>query len=267
MSRYRKVEVCLWANESFRALSPIKPSGQSLYLYLLTGPHTGPIPGLSLASRMALIEALRWTSRSFNLAFAELESANFARADWPHQVLWLPGVIEGNVPTSPKIITSWREEFKIFPACDVKNSAVDEFHRVFHKLGVPHLVAFKELRLDSDSAREQEQKQDQYQEREQDRQQQQQQEGSPTASQDHSVQITDERWQIAQKAGFTDRAWIEQETSKFNLKGRSFAARYPTVENAWLMWLTRGKEYAEKHPNVVPITTPQRRSKMFFAEG
>ena len=43
-NRYRKIEVRMWGDEKFRMLSPLPPSGQSLWLFLLTGPHTGPIP-------------------------------------------------------------------------------------------------------------------------------------------------------------------------------------------------------------------------------
>jgi hypothetical protein len=88
---------------------------------------------------------------------------------------------------------------------------------------------------------------------------------SLAASQNSFFQITDERWEIAQKAGFTNRVWVEQETSKFNLKGKGFATKYPDIENAWLMWLQRGKEYAEKHPNVIPMKPAEapRRRHMF----
>jgi len=34
--RYRKVEVRTWGDEKFRALSPIPPCGQGLWLFLIT---------------------------------------------------------------------------------------------------------------------------------------------------------------------------------------------------------------------------------------
>jgi hypothetical protein len=40
MSRYRKIEVRTWSDEKFRELSAIPPSGQGLWFFLLTGPHT-----------------------------------------------------------------------------------------------------------------------------------------------------------------------------------------------------------------------------------
>ena len=41
---YRKVKITMWDDPRFRALSPLPPSGQSLFIYLLTGPFTGLFP-------------------------------------------------------------------------------------------------------------------------------------------------------------------------------------------------------------------------------
>ena len=53
-SRYRKVEVRTWGDEKFRGLSAMPACGQGLWLYLITGPHTGPIPGLFRAGRAGM---------------------------------------------------------------------------------------------------------------------------------------------------------------------------------------------------------------------
>lgn len=42
---YRKVKITIWDDPKFRALSPLPPSGQSLFIYLLTSPFTGIILG------------------------------------------------------------------------------------------------------------------------------------------------------------------------------------------------------------------------------
>jgi hypothetical protein len=89
---------------------------------------------------------------------------------------------------------------------------------------------------------------------------------SLSASQDHSFKLTEERWQKAQSIGVPSKAWVEKETAKFDLEHGDKLHTYKDPDKAWLKWLHRGKEYAEQHPNVVPMT-PQRRSKMFFAEG
>lgn len=56
--RYRKVHTRLWADEKFGELSALAPSGQALWLYLLTGPHTASIPGLYRVSVLSLSDQL-----------------------------------------------------------------------------------------------------------------------------------------------------------------------------------------------------------------
>lgn len=38
---YRKVKITMWDDPKFRALSPLPPSGQSLFIYLLTSLSLG----------------------------------------------------------------------------------------------------------------------------------------------------------------------------------------------------------------------------------
>jgi hypothetical protein len=92
-SRYRKVEVRTWGDEKFRALSPIQPSGQALWLFLITGPHTGPIPGLFRAGRAAMAEELDWELEAFDKAFGEVSDKGMVKADFKARVMWVPNAI------------------------------------------------------------------------------------------------------------------------------------------------------------------------------
>ena len=82
MSRYRKIEVKTWSDKQFRSLSPMQPSGQGLWFFLLTGPHTGPIPGLFRAGRAAMAEELGWDDEGFDKAFLEVLSKGMAEANF-----------------------------------------------------------------------------------------------------------------------------------------------------------------------------------------
>ena len=44
----------MWGDKSFRELSAPQPCGQALWIYLLTGPHTTPLPGLFMAGEAGL---------------------------------------------------------------------------------------------------------------------------------------------------------------------------------------------------------------------
>lgn len=93
---YRRVSVRLWSDEKVRRLSALKPSGQALWLYLLTGPHTGPIPGVFVAGRAALAEALEWEIEDFDACLAELTGQGLVSFDRPSRLWFIPNAVKHN---------------------------------------------------------------------------------------------------------------------------------------------------------------------------
>lgn len=153
MSRYRKIEVSMWADSKFLALSPLPPSGQSLWIYLLTGPHTGPIPGLFRLGPMALAEELGWGSEDFAKAFREvfgegLDGAyreGMAKADTKARVMALPKAILHNLPQSPNVVLSWAEEWKSIPECWLKNEAKQQIRSALATVGESYVAVFDKI--------------------------------------------------------------------------------------------------------------------------
>ncbi|MBP0714843.1 hypothetical protein ABXK61_16175 [Burkholderia sola] len=141
-SRYRVIEVRMWADQKFCALSPIPPSGQGLWVYLLTGPHTGPIPGVFRAGRAGLAEELGWTPEAFDEAFAEVFRRGMAKADWQAKFVWIPKAVECNRPASPNVVTSWGKEWPQLPECDLKVEAFEVLKSFIHGLGEAFGKAF-----------------------------------------------------------------------------------------------------------------------------
>ena len=141
-SRYRKVEVRTWGDEKFRALSPIQPSGQALWLFLITGPHTGPIPGLFRAGRAAMSEELDWDVEDFDKAFAEVVAQGMVKADFKARVMWLPSAIKHNKPANPNVVISWVSEFGVVPECALKWEALESLKSSVHALGKAFGKAF-----------------------------------------------------------------------------------------------------------------------------
>lgn len=130
MSRYRKVDVRVWGDAGFCALSRLQPSGQGLWLYLLTARESGAIPGLFIAGEAALAEGLGWTLRAFRSCFREIEEQRMARADWRSRLVWLPKAILHNRPANLNAIRKWRGYWEELPDCPLKASAwasLDEF--------------------------------------------------------------------------------------------------------------------------------------------
>lgn len=148
MARYRKVEVKTWVDNKFRQLSPMPPSGRGLWLFLMTGPFTGPIPGLFRAGRAAMAEELEWDIEAFDEAFREVSSQGMAKADFKERLIWLPNALKHNKPESPNVVRSWRDEIELLPECDLKNEAIASIRNHLMALGAAYLQAFDEILTD-----------------------------------------------------------------------------------------------------------------------
>lgn len=133
--RYRKVSTRMYFDAKFAALSPVKPSGQSLWLYLITGPHTNSVPGLFVAGEAQLAEALRWDMDAFRSCWREIAACGMAEADWIARLVWLPRAICHNIPESPNVVTSWRVHLDELPACELRDRAFARLFEVLRSIG------------------------------------------------------------------------------------------------------------------------------------
>ena len=172
MARYRKIDTHTWGDEKFKALSPMLPSGQALWFFLLTGPFTGPIPGLYVAGKAAMAEALGWSNEAFDKAFQEVLSKGMVKADWKARLIWLPNAIKYNNPESPNVITSWAKELDILPECSLFYEAIISIRETICAINGGFIIAFDKAfgkaiaKASSKAMPNQEQEQEQEQERE-----------------------------------------------------------------------------------------------------
>ncbi len=143
-TRYRRLEVRTWADDKFRRLTPMLPSGQSLWLFLLAGPHTSPIPGLFRAGRAGMAEELGWEQEAFDKAFAEVHALGMAVADFSARLVWLPKAITHNRPESPNVVRSWRVELALLPECELRTRALAALREFLESMGKPFAQAFDE---------------------------------------------------------------------------------------------------------------------------
>ncbi len=145
MSRYRKVEARMWSDGRFRSLSQIAPSGQGLWLFLLTGPCTGPIPGLFKAGRAAMAEELGWSQEAFDEAFREVSEKGMAVADFESRLMWLPNSLRYNKPESPNVVRSWRTELDLLPECELKSRAIESMREALGEFGSSYVEALDSI--------------------------------------------------------------------------------------------------------------------------
>lgn len=141
----------MWTDEHFRALSRPQPNAQTLWPYLLCGPHTTPIPGLFPATQEGLAASLKWPLKAFKRVLAELQpreskpGKHWLEADWDAGVVWIRGALLLNEPRNPNIVVGWKTTFNLIPECQLKRDAAafmlsygerrgTGFHRAFEKM-------------------------------------------------------------------------------------------------------------------------------------
>lgn len=165
--RYRKVHVKVWSDEKFRALSPPAPNAQTLWIYLLTGPHTTILPGLFQAGEAQLAERLGWNLNAFRRCFREILDQGMAIAEWSSHLVWLPHGLEYGEPDNPNQAKGWALALDELPECQLRTMATSAIRSFLEPLGKGLLPAFENgLRNGSrKGSGNQEQEQDQEQER------------------------------------------------------------------------------------------------------
>lgn len=142
--RYRKVSVRMWGDEKFRRLSAPPPNGRTLWLYLLTGPESGILPGVIVAGEAGLAEALGWSLKGFREAFAEVSREGLAEADWSARLVWVPKAPVHNQPQSPNVIKAWGEAWDLVPECALKSRVLEALEGFTQGLGEGFAKAFQE---------------------------------------------------------------------------------------------------------------------------
>lgn len=145
MTYSRRVEIRMWDDEKFRRLSPLQPCGQGLWIYLLIGPHTGPVPGLFRAGRAAMAEELGWSLECFDKAFQEISSRGMAEADFDARLIWLPNAIKYNRPKNPHMVRAWRRQLESLSDCNLKFRAINVLRETLRTIDPSYLAAFVEI--------------------------------------------------------------------------------------------------------------------------
>lgn len=142
---YRRLSVRLWSDEKVRRLSALKPSGQALWLYLLTGPHTGPIPGVFVAGRAALSEALEWEIEDFDACLAELTAQGLVCFDRPSRLWFIPNAVKHNPPASPNVVRGWRNAWTLLPEGQMREEVGEALMLALEASSKPCAEALREV--------------------------------------------------------------------------------------------------------------------------
>ena len=117
MAKYRPVDQRIWSDRKFLSLSD---DGRMLWLFLLTTSFTKPIPGVIVASEVALADELGWTLKRYQIGYAELVAKGFAVAR-EGKLLWLKNGLKYQSVAGPKAIIGMSKIWDDIPESNLKH--------------------------------------------------------------------------------------------------------------------------------------------------
>ncbi len=152
MAKYRRVEVGMWTDGDFMSWSAPGPSAQFLWLYLLTGKRTLPIPGVVVAREAVVADDLGWSTKALREAFAEVSAKERVKADWKVGLVVLRRALfdadgnprKTNAPQSANVLRSWAKCWGDVPDCHLKSELYLEVRAFSEALGEGFAKAFRE---------------------------------------------------------------------------------------------------------------------------
>ncbi len=140
---YRKVYRRMWRDQQFCKLSPLVPSGQALWMWLVSGPETGTIPGTVIGKNRVLAAVLEWPLDAFMDAFAEASAMGMAEADFGAGLVWLPNGLKHNPPASLNVAKAWGKAVRDLPECDLKSRVISDVISYLREFGDDFVDAFR----------------------------------------------------------------------------------------------------------------------------
>ncbi|MGE3509780.1 MAG: hypothetical protein AB7N65_12945 [Vicinamibacterales bacterium] len=143
--RYRRISTRMWHDEKFLALSAPKPNARDLWVWLLAGPLTTPVPGVVLTTMGGMADRLQWPLSATRRCWDEIAAREMATADWAHSLVWLPRALRHNPPESPNVVKSWRRFLDDnVPECPLRADLEASVQAFLEGFGEAFLKAFGE---------------------------------------------------------------------------------------------------------------------------
>jgi len=134
--RYAVVLRRVWDDATFVTWGPPgEPCAQFLWLYLLTTPTAGSVPGLFRFSVAEVAERFGWSLEGTAACLARIVASGRAEYDGAARLLYLPNGLPLNAPKNGNVVKSWRRQWRELPECALKAKAAEAFGAFVSKLG------------------------------------------------------------------------------------------------------------------------------------
>lgn len=125
--RWSAVTRSLWSDSRFLDLSAPGPNAQTLWVYLLTNPYQGPIPGLFPVGVGTIADSLGWSLEDTREKLQEIKDAGMLFFCERPPLIFLPKAILHNQPANPNMIKGWLANWYELPECPLRDRALFSF--------------------------------------------------------------------------------------------------------------------------------------------
>lgn len=122
MSRYRTVDVRLWSDRRFLALTD---DGRLLWLFLLTTPARLAVPGVIVGGEAMLAEQLGWEVERYRKGYQELLTKGL-KVRSEGRVMWLANALKYQKIAGPKAMAGMAKVWDDIPECELKGVIWEE---------------------------------------------------------------------------------------------------------------------------------------------
>lgn len=140
MSFFRKIDVRIWNDAKFRALSH---SGKLVFIMLLTYPGMTAL-GAMRATPEGLGAELKMNPEAFREAFGEVLRQGLAEHDEEASCVFVPNFVRYQAAESPNVVKAWAKHLEWIPECELKNRAVAVAQAFVEGYGEAFRKAFRE---------------------------------------------------------------------------------------------------------------------------
>lgn len=129
--RFAMLAVKWWDEARAMHLPWPKPNPVVLLLYLLSGPVTSMLPGLTQSTLSNLAESLGWRREGLNTALKELTDRGLVWHDAAAKIFFVPAALDLGRKMSPNAIAAWRRTWESLPRCPLLDRIESAFRARF----------------------------------------------------------------------------------------------------------------------------------------
>lgn len=114
MARYKKIDVRIWNDAKFNALSS---DARLIFLFMLTSPQTTMVGAVPI-DKHTVSRILKFDEIRYGIGYKQLSEYGMLEYD-EAGIFWIKNFLKYNPPENPKVVISWSSLLDLFPECQL----------------------------------------------------------------------------------------------------------------------------------------------------